>query len=76
MGNTSANKGSPLSGDSHLIPSNEEDYHEKSTTCSCNPKVEFNDYGDLVVRHHTIMTGLNAFLREVNSILNPKNNDS
>lgn len=35
----------------HVLPNNDIDVHEESSTCKCNPKVEIMDNGDTLILH-------------------------
>lgn len=58
-------------GGPHIIPRGEEDFHEHSSTCKCNPNVRFNDYGDMVVEHNPYQEGSQSFLDWCSAIANP-----
>ena len=37
----------------NIIPLNDYEEHEESTTCKCSPKIEFNKEGELIVIHNS-----------------------
>ena len=54
----------------HLLPINDLKEHEDSTTCDCNPNVEFHEDGDMIVIHNSY-DGREA-LEMANEIINSK----
>ena len=39
--------------DWHLLPLNDLKEHEESTTCECEPKIEFTENGDMIIKHNS-----------------------
>lgn len=37
----------------HILPTNDLKDHEESTTCECEPKVEFQENGEMLVIHNS-----------------------
>lgn len=48
----------------HIFPDNEKYLHEESTTCRCNPVVDFDDTGDMFVFHMNLTVNLEVFPHE------------
>jgi len=54
----------------HLLPVNDLKEHEESTTCECEPKIEFQENGDMLIIHNSF-DGREA-IEMFNEIINKK----
>ena len=54
----------------HLLPVKDLKEHEESTTCECEPKVEFQENGDMLIIHNSF-DGREA-IEMFNEIINKK----
>lgn len=48
----------------HIYPDNEQHLHEASTTCRCNPVVDYDTDGEMFVFHMNLNLNLEIFPHE------------
>lgn len=57
----------------HLLPTNDLESHEKTTTCKCEPSVKYED-GEMLVIHNSF--DKRELFEEIDEYINIKDNDT